>query len=43
VLRIAADGVVDFTERTFLPEGGIAGEVRHQVNMQQRVAENTSA
>jgi uncharacterized protein with NRDE domain len=43
VLRIAADGVVDFTERTFHPEGGVAGEVRHQVKMQHRVAENTPA
>jgi uncharacterized protein with NRDE domain len=42
VLRIAADGTVDFTERTFQPEGGIAGEVRHQLKMQSRVADRVS-
>ncbi len=42
VLRIAADGAVDFTERSFHPEGGITGEVRHQIKMQRRIAENAT-
>ncbi len=33
VLRITSDGTIDFAERSFNPEGGIAGDVQYQVKM----------
>jgi uncharacterized protein with NRDE domain len=33
VLRITDDGTIDFAERSFNPDGGIAGEVRYQLKM----------
>lgn len=33
VIRITAKGEIDFAERSFNPDGGIAGEVRYQVKM----------
>lgn len=33
VLRITTEGTIDFAERRFLPDGGVAGEVRYQVKM----------
>jgi uncharacterized protein with NRDE domain len=40
VLRITSEGTIDFAERTFNPEGGIAGEVRYQVKMNSSVTES---
>lgn len=33
VLRITSEGTIDFAERTFHPDGGIAGEVQYQLKM----------
>lgn len=33
VLRITADGTIDFAEQSFNPDGGIAGDVRYQLKM----------
>mgnify|MGYP001560829418 CR=1 FL=1 len=33
VLRITSEGTIDFVERSFHPEGGIAGEVRYQLKI----------
>jgi uncharacterized protein with NRDE domain len=33
VLRITSSGTIDFAERSFHPSGGIAGEVRYQLDM----------
>lgn len=38
VLRIGADGEVDFTERRFSPEGGIAGEAHFRIKMAVGIA-----
>ena len=39
VLRVTSKGTVDFAERRFLPEGGIAGEARFRLTMNEPVAE----
>lgn len=33
VLRITSEGTIDFAERSFHPEGGIAGDVKYQLKM----------
>ena len=38
VLRITDAGTLDFAERSFNPDGGIAGEVRYQLNMHSGIA-----
>ncbi len=37
VLRITLDGTIDFAERSFLPNGGLAGEVRYQFKMDSSI------
>ena len=40
VLRISPDGTIDFAERTFNPEGGIAGDVRYHVKVNSGITES---
>ena len=39
VLRITSAGAIDFAERSFCPDGGIAGDVRYQVRINSSRAE----
>ena len=39
VLRITSEGTIDFAERSFLPDGGLAGEVRYRVKMGSSITE----
>jgi uncharacterized protein with NRDE domain len=38
VLRITSEGTIDFVERTFRPDGGIAADVRYQLKVKTPVA-----
>jgi hypothetical protein len=38
VLRITSARTIDFAERSFHPGGGIAGEVRYQLDMTPSVS-----
>ena len=42
VLRLTSDGTIDFAERSFNSEGGIAGDVRYQVNINSSATESGS-
>ncbi len=41
VLRISGHGEIDFAERTFNPDGEIAGEVRHRVSANAAITDNS--